>query len=139
VAIQKLTCAPATLASQIQLARRAVVCLTKGILVQLGPKQSSLSRISQSALGSLLALLLLIATTASVSHALHQSLHQDGSANSHICLACSFAKGQLSVTATTLLGAVVLFSCLWGIRRITASPSTGFEYRFSLSRAPPLP
>jgi hypothetical protein len=92
-----------------------------------------------SALGGLLALLLLVATTSSISHALHEFLHQDGAGSGHICLACSFAKGQVSAAAVALVSAVLVFCCLWGVCLANISPFPGFDYRTSPSRAPPLP
>ena len=38
----------------------------------------------------------------SVSHALHESLHHDGAANSHFCLVCLFAKGQVNAAEVAL-------------------------------------
>jgi hypothetical protein len=90
-----------------------------------------------SALGGFLALLLLVASALSVSHALHQSLHQDGATSGHFCLVCSFAKGQASSAAVAVISAVIVFCCLWGICLVSASPFPGFDYRTSPSRAPP--
>ena len=91
------------------------------------------------ALGGLLALLLLAATNFSVNHALHQLLHHDGLGSDHLCLACSFAKGQVSVAAVGLFVAVLVFCCLWGVCLAGMSPSPACDYRVSPSRAPPLP
>jgi hypothetical protein len=107
------------------------------IIVQLGRFLFSARRMPASALGGFLALLLLVATTFSVSRALHQSLHHDGAGNGHFCLVCSFAKGQVSAAAVAPVAAALVFCCLWGICRIVISPFPGFDYRTSPSRAPP--
>jgi len=96
-----------------------------------------MSRVPASALSGLLALLLLVATAFSASHTLHQLLHQDGVGSSHLCLACSFAKGQLSAAAVAVISAVMAFCCLWGVGLVSTSPFPGFDYRTSPSRAPP--
>jgi hypothetical protein len=125
--------------TQLQLAQRGNVCLIAGVIVQSGRTLSIFNRVPTSALGGMLALLLLVATTFSVSHALHQSLHQDGAGSGHLCLACSFAKGQVSVAAVGLFVAVLMFCCLWGVCPVGVFPSSGRDYRVSPGRAPPLP
>jgi hypothetical protein len=115
------------------------MCLIAGVIVELGRTHCSFNRVPTSALGGLLALLLLVATTFSVSHALHQLLHHDGVGSDHLCLACSFAKGQVSVAAVALFVAILVFCCLWGVCLVGMSRSPGRDYRVSPSRAPPLP
>jgi hypothetical protein len=85
----------------------------------------------------LLALLLLISGTLSVSHALHQSLHPDGTGDSHFCLVCSLAKGQVSTAAVAATSATLRFCWLSTVRTANASPLPGFDYRLAPSRAPP--
>jgi hypothetical protein len=115
------------------------VWLIAGVIVQLGRTLSGPGRVPTSALSGMLALLLLVATTFSVSHALHQSLHHDGAGGDHLCLACLLAKGQVSVSAAGLFIAVLMFCCLWGVSPVGVSSSSGRDYRVSPSRAPPLP
>jgi hypothetical protein len=107
------------------------------INVHLERRLSGLGRVAKPALAGLLAALLLVSATLSVSHALHQSLHRDGAANNHFCLVCSFAKGQVSAADVALASALVVFFCLCGIRAAKPSPLPGFDYRLSPSRAPP--
>ena len=126
-------------AAQLQLAQRGNVCLIEGVIMQPGRILSSSKSAPQTALGGLLAVLLLVATTLSVNHALHQSLHQDGAGSGHLCLACSLVKGQVSLAAVALFVAVLVFCCLWGVRPVGVSLSPGRDYRVSPSRAPPLP
>ena len=123
--------------AQVQLAQKGNVCLIEGVIVQPGRIPSSARRMPTSALGGFLALLLLVATVFSVSHALHQSLHQDGAASGHFCLVCSLAKGQVIAAAVAVISAVLVFSCLWGVCQLGTSPFPGFDYRASPSRAPP--
>ena len=54
-----------------------------------------------------------------------------------ICLACSFAKGQVSVAAVAPFVPSLAFCCLWGVCQANTSPFPGFDYRTSSSRAPP--
>ena len=88
-------------------------------------------------MAGLLALLLLVVSIISVNHSLHQSLHNDKSANAHFCLFCSFAKGQVSVADVALIAAVLtlFYSCV--TRLANPSPFPGVDYRLSPSRAPP--
>jgi hypothetical protein len=109
------------------------------VIVQPGRTLSSFKHVPTSALGGLLAVLLLVAMTFSVSHALHQLLHHDGVGSDHLCLACSFAKGQVSVGALALFVAVVAVCYLWGVCLIGLLSSSGPDYRLAPSRAPPLP
>ena len=92
-----------------------------------------------SVLGGLLALLLLVATTASVSHALHEALHHGDTGSSHLCLACTLAKGQVSAAAVALLSATILCLFFWDLRLSDTLAFAGADYRISPSRAPPLP
>jgi hypothetical protein len=115
------------------------VCLIAGNIVQVGQTLSCVGRMPKSAVGALLALLLLVATAVSVSHALHQSLHQDGAGNGHFCLVCSFAKGQVSAAAVAVVSTVFAICCLWCVRLASTISFLRFDYRLSPSRAPPLP
>jgi len=74
----------------------------------------------------------------SASHALHQYFHEDGGAKDHICLACSIANGQVNAAAVVLVSAVLACCCLGSVRLVKSLPFSGFDYRVSLSRAPPL-
>jgi hypothetical protein len=113
------------------------MCLNAGGTLQVEPRLSGLRRVAKPALSGLLALLLLICGVISVSRALHQLLHNDAAGSHHLCLACSFAKGQVSTADVTLVSGPVIFFCLCGIRAIKPSPLPGFDYRLSPSRAPP--
>jgi hypothetical protein len=115
------------------------VCLIASVIVQPGRTLSSFNCVPKSALGGLLALLLLAGTNFSVNHALHQLLHHDGMGSDHLCLACSFAKGQVSASAVALGAAALMFCCLWGVSLLGTSNSPGCDYLVSPSRAPPLP
>ena len=113
------------------------MCLIAGIDLQLRPTHSGHVSVPGSALGALLAVLMLVASLFSVSHALHQSLHVDGAVSGHVCLLCSFAKGQVSATDVVVALALAVFCWVCGIRVAKASPLPGFDYRLSPSRAPP--
>ena len=94
---------------------------------------------SSSALAGLLAVLLIMASAFSVSHTLHQCLHSDGAANSHFCLVCSLAKGQVNAAVVVSLSVMLIVCCLWSFRLADTPRFQGFDYRISLSRAPPPP
>jgi len=100
-------------------------------------KTCDLATVSKAALGGLLALLLLVASALSVSHELHQAAHPQGSANAHLCLLCSLAKGQVSVAAAGPIFAAVVFCFLFRARLTAASPGLSAERSPSQSRAPP--
>jgi hypothetical protein len=135
---QKVRCSLKGFFMQIELAQMESVCLVTGIKLQLGRTLSGYARLSGSALAALLAVLLLVAAILSVSHALHQCLHSEGAANGHVCLLCSFAKGQVSAMPVALVCGACVFPCLWYFCLASTLPLPGFDYRFSPSRAPPL-
>jgi hypothetical protein len=92
----------------------------------------------RGALAALLALLLLAAMTVSVSELLHQSLHNRSTVNGHICLVCSFAKGQVEANEITSIPVVpVEGPTEYKLSAATCLPSD-FSYLFSQSRAPPV-
>jgi flagellin-like protein len=112
--------------------------LIAGVIVQPGRTLTKTSPLPKSALSGVLAVLLMVAMTFSVSHTLHQFLHRDGAGNDHFCLACSLVKGQVSAAAVALVSAVLVLSCFWVICLVHSTPFCGFDYRTSPSRAPPL-
>jgi hypothetical protein len=116
----------------------ACVCLVTGIELQLGRTLSGYARLSGSALAALLAVLLLAAAILSVSHTLHQCLHDEGAASGQVCLVCSLAQGQVSAVVVALVCGACVFPCLWFFRLSSTLPLPGFDYRLSPSRAPPL-
>jgi hypothetical protein len=95
------------------------------------------SRVVRPALAGLLILGLLVSGALSVSQALHQLLHSDASADSHICLACSIAQGHVSVAGAAAMPVAPVAS--WFSAPLTPEvlPSAGCDYRLSPSRAPP--
>jgi hypothetical protein len=95
-------------------------------------------RLPKPALAGLLMLLLLVATTCSASHALHQALHHHGVVDGHLCLVCSLVKGQVTAASIIFISVVAVFCCLGGVRLATTAAFPGSDYRISLSRAPPL-
>jgi hypothetical protein len=101
------------------------------------PTGFSPGRAAKSALTGLLALLLLVSGTLSVSHALHHSLHSDEGQGSHICLVCSLAKGQVNAAAVAAAWTAPFIPCLFAVRAAHTSPPPASDYRFSPSRAPP--
>jgi hypothetical protein len=88
-------------------------------------------------LAGLLACLLLLIGTISASASLHQSLHNDNSANSHLCLFCSFIKGAVGVAGVLPTAAVPGALYLCGVLLADHSSFPIIDYRFSPGRAPP--
>jgi len=85
----------------------------------------------------LLAILFLVSTALSASPPLHQLLHEEGALNTHVCLACSLAKGQFSTTDVTVAAALLAVLLPAAPLLFYDTPLSGFEYRLSPSRAPP--
>jgi flagellin-like protein len=112
--------------------------LIAGVIVQPGRTLTKTSHLLKSALSGVLAVLLMVAMTFSVSHTLHQFLHRDGAGSDHFCLACALVKGQVSAAAVVLISAVLVPCCFWVICLVHATLFCGFDYRTSPSRAPPL-
>jgi flagellin-like protein len=112
--------------------------LIAGVIVQPGRTLNKTSHLPKSALSGVLAVLLVVAMTFSVSHTLHQFLHRDGSGSDHFCLACSLAKGQVSALGVALISAVLVLCCFWVVFLVHTTSFCGFDYRTSPSRAPPL-
>jgi hypothetical protein len=119
------------------LAHQGFLCFIPHIQVQPKRRPFGLGAPGKSALAGLLSLLLFLATTLSVSPALHQSLHLQDGANAHLCLMCSLAKGQVSAAESTLILILVVLAFLFSVSLATASPVAGFAYSPSQSRAPP--
>ena len=124
--------------AQIPLAPKGNVCLIAGVNVQPGSILRRTSHLPKSALSGVLAVLLLVAMTFSVSHTLHSLLHRDTAGSDPFCLACSFATGHVSAAAAAFIPAVLVLCCLWRVCLANPFPSTGCDYRTSPSRAPPL-
>ena len=94
-------------------------------------------RVAKPALAGLLALIVLVATTFSVSHALHQTLHPNAPAGNHFCLVCSLVKGQVNaadVSAALLLFTAVLVFSFPALELVIQS---AVDRRLNPSRAPP--
>jgi hypothetical protein len=121
------------------LALRGLLGCVSFHLVLVRAAQRAFSSIAPKAvLSGLVALLLLIASTLSVSHSLHQALHRDAAPGGHLCLVCSFAKGQAESTGFPLALLFASLSLLFCLRIIQGSLLPGcFDYCLSLGRAPP--
>jgi hypothetical protein len=114
------------------------MCLIAGVIVQSGRKLCKASKLPKSAVSAVLAVLLVVAMAFSVSHSLHRILHHDGAGSDHFCLACSLAKGHVGAAVVALMPAMLVLFGFWHVCLTTASRFSGFDYRTSPSRAPPL-
>jgi hypothetical protein len=86
-----------------------------------------------------MALLLVVASTLSVSHSLHKSLHRDGALSGHLCLVCSLAKGHASGPEAAFALGVAVTPVLFYFCILQRSPlPRGFDYRVAHGRAPPI-
>jgi len=127
----------ARVASGLLLAQTEVICIMADTSLLLKPRLSDLRRVAKPVLTGLLAGLLLICGVLSVSHAPHQSLHNDSGRSHHLCLVCMFAKGQVSAADVTLVTALFVLCPLICLCASAPSPRSAFDYRLSPSRAPP--
>ena len=107
------------------------------VTLQVEPGLSGLRRVAKPAIIGLLAGLLLVCGTLSVSHALHQSLHNEAGGSHHLCLVCSFAKGQVSAAEVAFVAVLLVLCPLFSFRAGNPAPLSAFDYRLSPSRAPP--
>jgi len=92
---------------------------------------------AKSTLAGLLAVLLIVAATVSVTHSLHQYSRTASDASHHACLFCALAKGQVSASDLGPVAAIVILAWFSGFRPASAAPLAQFDYRLSPSRAPP--
>lgn len=113
------------------------MCLIAGVNVRVEPKLASLGPVAKTALTGLLVFLLLASGALAVSHALHQSLHNDAAGSHHLCLVCSFAKGHVSAADVAPVAALLVLCPLFSFRAGNPLPLPAFDYRLSPSRAPP--
>jgi hypothetical protein len=93
--------------------------------------------VAKAALAGVLALLLLSATTLSVSPSLHQSLHDRGGVNSDLCLACSLAKGQVNAAAPAVVLIAAISALFVLLPRLVPLMLPVSDRRLAPSRAPP--
>jgi hypothetical protein len=93
--------------------------------------------LAKPAVAGFVAALLVFVAIIAASHSLHQSLHHDRDAQQHICLACIFAKGQVSAADLAPASPFVVreFFTLpaLAMEQFLASP----DHCLSSSRAPP--
>jgi hypothetical protein len=85
------------------------------------------------------ALALLLAILFSVSPVLHQTLHSGNNANSHLCLACSLAHGQVSAAEVAPVLCVQAPELLFSGLVLEVTPVPAVDYLLLPSRAPPAP
>jgi hypothetical protein len=111
--------------------------LIAAVTLQVEARLFGLRWVAKPALTGLLAGLLLVCGALSVNHALHQSLHNDAGDSHHLCLVCSFAKGQVSAADVAFVAVLLVLCSLFSLRAGNPSPLPAFDYRLSPSRAPP--
>jgi hypothetical protein len=122
---------------KLRLALNTPLCLFALRHLRRELKLLGMSRMTNRVLAGLLASLLLLVGTISVSASLHQSLHNDNSANSHLCLFCSFVKGEIDVAGVPSSAAVPGALHLCGVLLANQSSFPIIDYRLAPSRAPP--
>jgi hypothetical protein len=91
---------------------------------------------AKAILVGLLAVLLVVAASISVSHALHQSLHDNGKAG-HLCLVCMLVKGQVSAADVPVVFTVFLATLFFFAPLVSAAKFAVVDRRLSPGRAPP--
>ena len=105
--------------------------------VQLERRFSGFDSAPKAVLASFLALILLVAGTASASHALHQTLHSGNPGSGHFCLLCSLAKGEVGAAEVAIVATLPLISLCFGLCPPLSLVLPASDYRLSPSRAPP--
>jgi hypothetical protein len=96
------------------------------------------ARAVQSALASLLALLVFFIATLTVCPGLHHWLHPDENGDDPACAVCSFAKGHASAPDVTVsVGPRVVCAAAPPLVEAFAPPAFS-DYRVAPSRAPPV-
>jgi hypothetical protein len=100
-------------------------------------RHSGVEAAPHKVLAALLALMLLVASTISASHALHQELHSRTSDSGHFCLLCSLAKGEVGAAAVAIFIAIPLIGLFFFLPRTQSTAASAVNYRLSSSRAPP--
>ena len=99
--------------------------------------QTGFGAFAKSAFAGFVALALLLALLFSVSPVLHQTLHSGNNANSHLCLACSLAHGQVSAAEVAPVLCVQASGLLLGGLVPDVSPIPAVDYLLLPGRAPP--
>jgi hypothetical protein len=105
--------------------------------VELERRNSGFDAAPNRVLAAFLALMLLVASTISASHALHQELHSGTSDSGHFCLLCSLAKGEVGAAAVAIFVAIPLIGLFYFLPRTQSTAASAANYRLSPSRAPP--
>ena len=82
----------------------------------------------------LLAVLLIVSATLSVSHGLHRALHSD---SSHHCLICGLAKGQVAAADAGQVAAIVVLLFVFSVPLLRSILSESADRRLAPSRGPP--
>jgi hypothetical protein len=101
-------------------------------------KRIDSGRVAKSALAGLLALFVLIASTASVSHELHKALHPNGTTTSHFCLVCSLAKGHVAAADVAPLLALFTIVFLFSVPALKLLVLPVSDRRLAAGRGPPV-
>jgi len=105
--------------------------------VQRERKVSVFGSAARPALGGLLCLLLILFGIVSANHVLHQKLHGNSSSASHLCLVCSFSKGQASAADPGPILAIFVFALFFFIPLLPPTSLPASDRRLAPSRGPP--
>ncbi len=88
-------------------------------------------------LAVLLGAVLLISLLLASSHELHHRLHSADSSGDHLCLLCSFAKGQVGAAQAAAVMVIVAVSCFFTLGLLAVSPPASPDWLLAPGRAPP--
>ena len=100
-------------------------------------KSLVLAGAAKSALAALLAFLLVVSGTLSVSHAFHQKLHGKNTAPGHSCLICSLSKGQVNAADVAPILAIFVSSLFFFVPLLRAARLPVSDRRLAPNRGPP--
>ena len=105
--------------------------------MQLERKLSGCLEAAGAASAGLLAFLLSVLLVLSASPSIHQHLHHDGTNGHHLCLGCTFAKGQVSTADVAPAAVLILLFLICRAQLPGTASFSASDYRLAPSRAPP--
>jgi len=100
---------------------------------------SAIARAAKSVLTGWLALEVLTVSLLAANPDLHRHLHEHGTQEEPSCPVCLFATGHVDTAVVAVAPALPASLISWTQPAAPAAPRASFDYRFSLTRAPPGP
>jgi len=92
---------------------------------------------AKAALAGWLCLVLVFSVTLSASHVLHQKVHGTNEGPGHLCLICSFSKGQITSAEVAPILAVFISVLFFSIAPFRSDRLPASDRRLAPGRGPP--